>query len=69
MRALLAYWIVSCIIIGAAEGAHQNKCPNDKMFASGPGELLAWVAAWPVALGAALVANKREAPACTVTTP
>lgn len=54
MRALAYYWLIGCVLLGAAFGLRLNKCPNAKLPA---GDAIVFVATWPAAFGYAIVSG------------
>jgi hypothetical protein len=53
LRAIMIYWIIGCLLLGAAMAVSKRDCPNDK--APSVPEMLTVIVAWPAAIGWALV--------------
>lgn len=46
---VLVYWVIGCILVGAAVAEQDRRCPSGKSV--GVTQLVALVAIWPVSVG------------------
>jgi hypothetical protein len=58
IRAALYYWFFACVFLGAAEGYHMRRCPND---VTPPAEWMAELLTMPAVIGFAIFAPSAKA--------
>lgn len=52
-KVFAAYWLIGCLVVGAADGNHIKRCQNDS-GENAVSDLIA-VMIWPMGIGAGLV--------------
>jgi hypothetical protein len=56
LKGAAAYWVVGCLLAGAAMGAHESRCPNDPD--PSVSSYLASIATWPAGITWAMINPK-----------
>lgn len=61
MKAIVWYWVIGCILLGAGMGSRSNRCPDEKL---GAAEALLFAATWPAVIGMAFTLKDTTPPKC-----
>lgn len=63
-KAISAYWIAGCLLVGLGSGTKVVGCPKDDPLS--PASLVAFVSIWPYAIGWAIAVHGHALPdACS----